>query len=277
MLLTITTEHQPATDLGYLLHKHPERTQSFDLAFGRAHVFYPEATAERCAAARVSLDAVVATLEAASGNGAGVAPWLETYRRRRARIEQYTAAYRAYCWPVAALTDLKLAPFHILATEGNVHCHKTHTWHMETLSKLCAADPGLLRPTACRLVDLNDEQSRAEATTWWERETDRGSEGMVVKPLGFVAHGSRGLLQPAVKCRGREYLRIIYGPEYTLPEHLQQLRRRNLKSKQSLALREFALGLEALERFIRNEPLRRIHQCIFGILALESEPVDPRL
>jgi protein phosphatase len=100
---------------------------------------------------------------------------------------------------------------------------------------------------------------------------------MVVKPMSFVARGRRGLLQPAVKCRGREYLRIIYGPEYTLPEHLERLRSRRLQAKRSLALREFALGIEGLERFTRGEPLRRVHECVFGVLALESEPVDPRL
>ena len=94
---------------------------------------------------------------------------------------------------------------------------------------------------------------------------------MVVKPLSFIANGQKGLLQPAVKCRGPEYLRIIYGPEYSLPENLDRLRARGLSSKRSLALREFALGLEALDRFIRREPLRRVHECVFGVLALESE------
>jgi protein phosphatase len=99
----------------------------------------------------------------------------------------------------------------------------------------------------------------------------------VVKPESFVARGKRGLLQPALKCRGPEYLRIIYGPEYSLPENLQRLRERGLATKRSLALREFALGVEALDRFVKKEPLRRIHECVFGVLALESEPVDPRL
>ena len=85
------------------------------------------------------------------------------------------------------------------------------------------------------------------------------------------------MVQPAVKCRGREYLRIIYGPEYTRDENLARLRERSLGGKRSLALREFALGIEGLERFVRPEPLRRVHECVFGILALESEPVDPRL
>ena len=148
---------------------------------------------------------------------------------------------------------------------------------METLSKLCAADSGIMRPTATRLVDLNDADSQTAAVRWWEELTARGGEGMVVKPLAFIAHGPRGLVQPAVKCRGPEYLRIIYGPEYTTPAHLSQLRQRGLKAKRSLALREFALGIEALERFVRREPLRKVHECVFGVLAMESEPVDPRL
>ena len=112
---------------------------------------------------------------------------------------------------------------------------------------------------------------------WWRELTARGGEGMVVKPFDFIVKGRRGIVQPAVKCRGPEYLRIIYGPEYSMPENLERLRSRGLGTKRSLALREFALGIEALERFVRDEPLRRVHECVFGVLALESEPVDPRL
>jgi protein phosphatase len=104
-----------------------------------------------------------------------------------------------------------------------------------------------------------------------------GARGWWIKPLTFVAQGKRNLIQPAVKCRGREYLRIIYGPEYTLPNNLASLRERSLGLKRSLAIREFALGVEALERFVRREGLYRVHECVFGVLALESEPVDPRL
>jgi protein phosphatase len=99
----------------------------------------------------------------------------------------------------------------------------------------------------------------------------------VVKPLEFIAKGPRALLQPAVKVRGSEYLRIIYGPEYSRAEHLDRLRSRGLGAKRSLALREFSLGIESLERFVRREPLRRVHECVFAVLAMESEPVDPRL
>jgi protein phosphatase len=208
-------------------------------------------------------------------------PGLETLAAHTAArlnaIELYTRAYRHYCWPVASLDDLKLAPFHLLATEGAVHTDKPHTWHMETIGKLCATNSQLLLATPFQIVDLEDDQSCSSAVTWWTEMTAQGGEGMVVKPLNFIAEGRRGTTQPAIKCRGPEYLRIIYGPEYLLPANLERLRPRNVGAKRSLASREFALGIEALERFVRKEPLRLTHECVFGVLALESEPVDPRL
>ena len=133
--------------------------------------------------------------------------------------------------------------------------------------------------TVCRDedVDTTDPDDEQRATSWWQELTDAGGEGMVVKPMDFVVRGRRGLAQPALKVRGHEYLRIIYGPEYAEPQNLERLRRRSLGAKRSLASREFALGVEALERFVREEPLRRVHECCFGVLALESEPVNPRL
>jgi protein phosphatase len=202
---------------------------------------------------------------------------LERFRGRAALAARYVAAYRRYCWDVASVDDLKLAPFHLLASEGAVHAGRDHLWHMETVGRICAADPGVLLATAHRVLDLDDDAGVADAVRWWEEHTGRGGEGMVVKPLDFVATGRGGVVQPAVKCRGREYLRIIYGPEYTEPANLERLRERGLRHKRSMALREFALGVEGLERFARGEPLRRVHECVFGVLALESEPVDPRL
>jgi protein phosphatase len=226
------------------------------------------------AAARASLDSAIAALETAAMRGANVGALRERYRTREAMVEQYVLAYQHYVWPVNSIHDLRLAPFHLLATEGAVHTDKTHLWHMEMLARL---EGDVLFPTAFKVVNVTDAESQAAGARWWEELIERGGEGMVVKPLDFIVRGSRGLLQPAIKCRGREYLRIIYGPEYTFPEHLEQLRARGLKAKRSLALREFALGIEALERFVRREPLRRVHECVFGVLALESEPVDPRL
>ncbi len=229
------------------------------------------------AAARAALPEAVATLEAAAVRDAGTVALLARARERSVCISRYVAAYRRYCWPVRSVDDLRLAPFHILATEGAVYADRDHLWHMSEIGKLCRAGTGLLLATPHRVVDLTDPAGEAEGVHWWEELTEGGGEGMVVKPFDFVTRGPRGLIQPAVKCRGREYLRIIYGPEYTAPEHLERLRPRQLAAKRSLALREFALWIEALERFVRREPLRRVHECCFGVLALESEPVDPRL
>jgi len=229
------------------------------------------------AASRAALGEVVGTLERATASGVDAGALLVQSRERLAVAAKYVDAYRRYCWQVSSIEDLRVAPFHLLATEGKVHVGKDHGWHMEILEKLCVAAAPVLVPTSRRVVDVTDSASEAEGVRWWEELTDRGGEGMVVKPLDFIARGRRGIVQPAVKCRGREYLRIIYGPEYTLPENLERLRSRGLSVKRSLALREFALGVEALERFVRKEPLRRVHECVFGVLALESEPVDPRL
>jgi protein phosphatase len=229
------------------------------------------------AAGRSALSDAVGQLQQAADRGAEVGDLLARFREREAMVGQYVDAYRRYCWPVASLDDLQLAPFHVLATEGKVHTGQDHLWHMGLLTRLCQADPVLLLATPHLVVDLQDEASCSAGATWWEELTGRGGEGMVVKPLSFVTMGPKGLVQPAVKCRGREYLRIIYGPEYTAPENLERLRTRALGAKRALALREFALGIEALERFVGGEPLRKVHECVFAVLALESEPVDPRL
>jgi protein phosphatase len=227
-------------------------------------------------AATAALPVVAGLLEQTSRRTPEIAPLLQRTSERAEMAVKFVEAYRRYCWPVHALQDLRLAPFHLLASEGAVHSDKDHLWHMATLARLCESG-GILFATPHKVIDVTDAASEAEGVAWWEELTGRGGEGMVVKPLDFIARGPRGLAQPALKCRGREYLRIIYGPEYTVPENLERLRARGLSAKRSLALREFALGMEGLERFVRHEPLRRVHECVFGVLALESEPVDPRL
>lgn len=206
---------------------------------------------------------------------------LETLAARTAdraqHVGSYIEAYRRYCWDVDGLNGIELAPFQILAAQGEVLARRPHRWHLETIDALVEQDPELLRRTDRRFVDLGDDGSVHQTTDWWCSLTDGGGEGMVVKPLEPVTHAKGGLVQPGVKCRGREYLRIIYGPEYLQPENLERLRQRSLRRKSSLARREFALGIEALDRFVANKHLAQVHECVFGVLALESEPVDPRL
>jgi len=229
------------------------------------------------AAAKAALSQAVNALKLAANRLPEAAAMRDWYEQRVGMAAAYVEAYRRYCWPVHSLLDLKLAPFHLLAGEGAVYTDKDHVWHMHILGKLAQADPKLLLATPHRVVNLQEPDAVAGAFVWWQELTAAGGEGMVVKPLQFVARSKRGIIQPAVKCRGVEYLRIIYGPEYTAPQNLERLRSRGLGTKRSLALREFALGIEALQRFVEREPLRRVHECAFAVMALESEPVDPRL
>jgi protein phosphatase len=229
------------------------------------------------AAAKAGLSQVVSALKLTVDRLPEAASLLSWYEQRSAMAAAYVEAYRRYCWSVRSLLDLKLAPFHLLASEGTVHTDKDHQWHMTILGRLAEAEREILLATPHKIVNLQEPDEVSAAVKWWEYLTGSGGEGMVVKPLQFVAKNKRGLTQPAVKCRGKDYLRIIYGPEYTAPENLERLRSRGLSAKRSLALREFALGIESLQRFVEREPLRRVHECAFAVLALESEPVDPRL
>ncbi|CAA9480476.1 MAG: Putative phosphatase [uncultured Solirubrobacteraceae bacterium] len=229
------------------------------------------------AGARAGLHAAVGTLEQAAGRGLDVGGLLDRQRGRIDHVDRYTEAYRRYVWPVDGVAGLRLAPFHVLAAETGVFVARDHGWHLDRCDALVAADPDWLQRTDRRVVDVTDPAAQEEAVAWWQAMTDAGGEGMVVKPMSFVARGHGGLVQPGVKCRGREYLRIVYGPEYADPSQIGRLRGRSLGRKRSLAVREFGLGVEALERFVRREPLHRVHECVFAVLALESEPVDPRL
>ncbi|WP_028923201.1 polynucleotide kinase-phosphatase [Pseudonocardia acaciae] len=221
----------------------------------------------------------IAALEAAAARGPDVTELLARQRERASDAAAFTAAYGGYCWPVDGLDGVRLAPFQILAARGRTLAGVPHDRQLAMVDRLVASDAsGLLRGTGRMVVDVTDESSIAAGTDWWLGLTDAGGEGMVVKPLAALVRAEDGrLVQPGVKCRGREYLRIIYGPEYARPAHLDKLRSRALGRKRSLALREYALGLEALRRLASGEPLWRVHEAVFAVLALESEPVDPRL
>jgi polynucleotide kinase-phosphatase len=192
-------------------------------------------------------------------------------------ISAYVDSYQRYCWPFNSINDIKIAPFHILATEGVSHFDKDHLWHMNEIQNICESNLQLFKLTGFKLINTLDESSIGEAISWWLQSTEAGSEGVVIKSLNFIEKVNGKLIQPMIKCRGRDYLRIIYGPTYLRLEELEKLQNRYLGTKRKLALEEFALGVESLKRFVKNEPLHKIHEAVFGVLALESEPVDPRL
>lgn len=244
----------------------------------KAQALLKEQYAAVGSAARNSLPDVITALSTTKARGVDdLDVFLEKYQYRKNAIDQYIKAYQHYCWQVESVEDYRLAPFHILATEGAVHVDKTHKWHMQHIYEIVEASKSVYFKTPYKIIETRNSESVQSAVDWWMELTNKGGEGMVVKPLDFIAYQKLEVLQPAVKCRGSEYLRIIYGPEYDHPQNMPRLKKRGLSRKRSLAIREFALGLEALERFVRREPLRRVHECVFGVLALESEEVDPRL
>jgi protein phosphatase len=229
------------------------------------------------AAARAALPAAIGVLTQAADAGLDVGDLRTRTTARAANAAAFTAAYRRYYWPTEGLAGVRIAPFQVLASAGETYHGRPHAWHLELADRLATADPDLVTPTRRVFADTTDPDSLAAATQWWSDLTAAGSEGMVVKPAANLTRSRKGLAQPGLKVRGTEYLRIIYGPDYTEPENLSRLRVRSLGHKRSLALREYALGLEALDRVARGEPLWRVHECVFAVLALESEPVDPRL
>jgi protein phosphatase len=228
-------------------------------------------------AATSGLDAALAALEQAETAGLDVCELRSRTAARAGNAERFVSVYRRYCWPTNGLDGVEVAPFQLLATKGRTYADREHLWHLGLAEKMARAAPTLVRPTRHLVVRCDDEASVAEGVAWWESLTASGGEGMVVKPAANLTRGGRGLVQPGIKVRGREYLRIIYGPAYTEPANLERLKDRNLGHKRSLALREYALCLESLDRLARDEPLWRVHEAVFAVLALESEPVDPRL
>lgn len=228
-------------------------------------------------AARHGLSATLKALNKAKSRGIAVDTLIDSYDGRQDKIAKYVTSYRNYTKEINGIDELVFAPFHILATENKTWFDQQHSWHLEEIGGFCQYNSKHLMVTPHVLVDLTDEVSKQSAIDWWVDLTSKGGEGMVVKPLDYIARSKGRMIQPAMKCRGSEYLRIIYGPEYDAPENLERLKLRNVKMKRELALKEFTLGLESLNRFVNKEQLRRVHECVFGVLALESESVDPRL
>ena len=233
------------------------------------------------AAGRASLPQAVSAIEQAvarlSGEERLKAQTVDlAFQSRAENIDKFVEAYRHYCWSVESLDDLKLAPFHLLATEGHVHTDKNHVWHMDTLARVCRADPQLLLATPFEVIGVTDADSQTRGVEWWTELTASGGEGMVVKPHDFIFKGRKGLTQPALKCRGREYLRIIYGADYDQEHNLSRLRNRGLGAKRRLrcGVRPRRRGLGAIRTEGTPASGSRVR---VRSLALESEPVDPRL
>jgi protein phosphatase len=149
------------------------------------------------AAATAAVPTAIEALERAEQRGVSSAGVLDRLRAREARAAAFVEAYRRYSWIVESVDDIRVAPFHLLASSGKTYVDQDHVWHMQTLRQLATANTKLFVETAFTEVKLSDPASEEQATKWWEEMTTRGGEGMVVKPKDFIARGKRGLVQPA--------------------------------------------------------------------------------
>lgn len=214
-------------------------------------------------------------LQRAIENGRDVEDWMKEVEQLLSQTKTFNEVYPMYCWETDGMDGIKIAPFHTLAHSKETFFDHSHEWHMDQNRELSQIS-SLFIETEYRVI--TDETSMQEAIDWWETMTEDGHEGFVVKPEFFLTRNEKGkTVQPAIKVRGRKYLHIIYGMDYLQPENLQRLKQRNVGRKQRNALREFALGMEGIQRFVNQESIERIHECVLGVLALEAEPADPRL
>ena len=213
-----------------------------------------------------------------TSNSASKLYWQGVLSRERAALERYDLMFKKYRTESADLAALKFAPFHLLAVEGQTFFHRSHLWHMQTLSRLARSGDGFVIPTKYEVVTTNQPKTWSKVLNWWERLSADFSEGFVVKPLPFVPRGRRGLAQPALKCRSREHLRLVYGPNYDSAESRESLISRDSllhrRNKHRRILRQFALSMEAVTRFVQRSPLDAVHECVLGVLAQEVAPMD---
>lgn len=207
-------------------------------------------------------------------NDIDVTNWLEEYTTKYKNAACFDAVFKNYCWATHELSGIQIAPFHILAHSSSTNFHETHSWHMK-MNEFLAENSSLFIATEYRLID--SEKDELEVIEWWKEMTDIGHEGIIIKPLHYETYYKGKLLQPAIKVRGREYLRIIYGMDYTNETTMKKLKHRNPSRKMRNALLEFKLGIEGISRFVRSESNARIHECALATLALESDAIDPRL
>ncbi|WP_019913350.1 polynucleotide kinase-phosphatase [Paenibacillus sp. HW567] len=213
-------------------------------------------------------------LREAGNAGRDVSGWVQEMEGKLKSARIFREAFQQYCWDTSGLDGVRIAPFHTLAHSGQTFFDHTHLWHMEHGRELAKLSP-LFMETEYRVITCGADD--ADVIRWWEELTEDGHEGIVIKPETFIARSGKSMIQPAIKIRGRKYLHIIYGIDYLLPDNLARLKQRKTGKKERHALMECALSVESVERFIRKEPLERVHECVLAALSLESDPVDPRL
>ncbi|HEU0301993.1 MAG TPA: methyltransferase domain-containing protein [Longimicrobium sp.] len=220
-------------------------------------------------ATRTTLEAAEAALALAVAAGVDATALLARTHQRSALVTSYMAACRRAVSSAQTADQLRLTPIRLLAGEGAVYAEGDPCWHEERLAPACHAAPHTLLGADQTVIDLAHRGAEADTVAWWETALAQGRAGIVVRPLERASDGEIPSVAPALKCRNEDALLLAHGPEPILPEQRGRLRGRRMDEEGGRAAREWALSIEALERFVRGEPTARVHECVFAALALK--------
>lgn len=177
---------------------------------------------------------------------------------------------------------LEARVFHVLAAGRMMENKKKPNWvhyfdprygfyrtHEEQLAEIRALEGDIVKPTTYQVVDLDSAASKEASVRRWLDYCESGGEGFVYKTPTFFTLGSTGFpIQPAMKVRGRDYLRIIYGMDYLQPEYFDRLKQRGTKMKRLLAVQEQEIAIHILRCFINGNEIERL-RAVGAFLGLE--------
>ena len=192
-------------------------------------------------------------------------------------LQRFGETVKAYDCPAEQLQDYRFYPQTLLASEGKTYFDMDQVWHRNHWKGIGKDQESMFSPSQYHWVDLNDADACRAVSTWFEELSSQQSAGVVVSPTHPVMEAGTDLIQPGLSVRGKEYLRTIYGPDYDHPEKLELHRVRRLKDIRQLAVRQLALGEEALIRFVEKKDLTSVYECNFALLSLQASDIDPRL
>lgn len=179
------------------------------------------------------------------------------------------------CAAEARATTWFFTPYHLLAAQSGTFFHQPHAWHTAQLSAFSQGHPTRVRALRSEVLDLQDHDHRRSLVAWWQELSEAGAPGIIVKPVTLELFVNHEYLQPAMKVRGREALRMVYGPFYTEHDLLAHHRTRSLKERRELVIRHFVLGKEALTRFVAGQPHAEVLQIITTHLAISTMDGNP--
>lgn len=208
----------------------------------------------------------------------GLEPLKDYVQNTMLNIYRYEEQLENYCWDTD-ITNIKIAPFHVLAHKNKTFFDKKHEWHLNHFNELInMKENDLFVETPYIIVDLESEESMSKAIKFWLDVTTKGYEGVMFKTETFIETNDNGdTILPMMKVRGKDYLRIIYGINYDDKKYLDKLKNRSVSKKRFLHYKQTALAIESVKLFANGESLEKWHDYVFAGICLGNMVTDHRL